>query len=62
MYMAIMGRTRSRAVWISLCTHEEGMLEVLAAVPNETAVPLTELGHSVDVDENADKPAWFYLS
>jgi hypothetical protein len=36
------------------------VLEVLAAVPNETAVPMTELGHSTEVDENADKPAWFY--
>jgi hypothetical protein len=29
-------------------------------VANETAVPMTEHGHSTEVDENADKPAWFY--
>jgi hypothetical protein len=49
-----------RKHWITLCTNDEDMLAELAAVPNETAVPMTELGHSVDVDENADKPAWFY--
>jgi hypothetical protein len=50
-----------RKHWITLCTHDAGMLEVLAAVPNETAVPLTELGHSVEpADRDADKPAWFY--
>jgi hypothetical protein len=46
--------------WVTLCTHDAGMLEVLAAVPDETAVPMTELGYSTDVDENAGKPAWFY--
>lgn len=47
--------------WVTLATHDEKMLEVLAAVPNETAVPMTELGHSLEpVDAGADKPAWFY--
>jgi hypothetical protein len=46
--------------WITLCTNDPGMLEVLAAVPNETAVPMTELGHSTDVDKHDDEPAWFY--
>lgn len=47
--------------WITLCTHDDKMLDVLASVPNETAVPMTELGHSIDpVDAGADKPAWFY--
>ncbi|OJZ75696.1 hypothetical protein BRW65_03940 [Mycobacterium paraffinicum] len=47
--------------WVTLCTHDEKMLEVLASVPNETAVPINELGHSIDpADDRADKPAWFY--
>jgi hypothetical protein len=46
--------------WITLCTNDEGMVAELAAIPNETAFPVTELGHSTDVDENADKPVWFY--
>ncbi|ORW02479.1 phage protease [Mycobacterium kyorinense] len=51
-----------RQHWVTLCTHDEGMIEVLAAVPNETAVPMTELGHSTEpADRDADKqPAWFY--
>ncbi|MCV7076980.1 hypothetical protein [Mycobacterium szulgai] len=46
--------------WVTLCANDEAMLEVLAAVPNETAVPLTELGHSTGVDKDANEPAWFY--
>jgi Mu-like prophage I protein len=47
--------------WVTLATHDEKMLDILAAVPNETAVPMTELGHSLDpVDAGADAPAWFY--
>lgn len=47
--------------WVTLCTHDEKMLDVLAAVPNETAVPMTELGHSIEpADAGADGPAWFY--
>jgi len=50
-----------RKHWIMLCTNDEGMLAELAAVPNETAVPMTEIGHSVEAaDHDADKPAWFY--
>ena len=38
------------------------MADVLAAVPNETAVPLTELGHSVEAsaEDLAERAAWFY--
>ncbi|ETB31463.1 phage protease [Mycobacterium avium] len=47
--------------WITLCTHDEKMLEVLASVPNETAVPMSELGHSIEpADAGADQQAWFY--
>ncbi|WP_369815635.1 hypothetical protein [Mycobacterium sp. 852002-40037_SCH5390672] len=47
--------------WQMLIEADPGMAEVLASVPNETAVPMTELGHSLEpVDAGADKPAWFY--
>ncbi|WP_156425068.1 hypothetical protein [Mycobacterium sp. GA-1285] len=46
---------------MTLCTHDEGRIEVLVAVPDETAVSLTEIGHRTEVDNDADKrPAWFY--
>ncbi len=36
------------------------MADVLAARPPETAVPLTELGHSTDSEGNpADADTWF---
>jgi hypothetical protein len=41
--------------WITLCTNDDGMLAEFAAIPDETAVPMTELA-----DRDADKPAWFY--
>jgi hypothetical protein len=36
--------------------------DLLAAVPNETAVPMTEIGHSVDAsaDDLAEAGRWFY--
>lgn len=47
--------------WVTLCTHDEKMLDVLASVPNETAVPMTEAGHSLEpADAGSDQPAWFY--
>lgn len=48
--------------WITLIEADPGMAEVLAAVPAETAVPMTELGHSVEpVDaDTRDEPVWFY--
>lgn len=47
--------------WLTLIEADPGMAEVLASVPAETAVPMTELGHSLDpADTDADKPAWFY--
>lgn len=36
------------------------MADVLAAVPNETAVPLTEIGHSTDAADIATTGTWFY--
>jgi hypothetical protein len=38
---------------------DPGMADVLAAVPNETAVPMIELGHSVE-PELAEPANWFY--
>jgi hypothetical protein len=48
--------------WVSLIEADPGMAEVLAAVPNETAVPLSEVGHSADVNTGdlADAAEWFY--
>jgi hypothetical protein len=48
--------------WVTLCTNDAGMLEVLASVPNETAVPLTEIGHSIDAsaEDLAESGRWFY--
>lgn len=48
--------------WISLITADPAMTEVLASVPNETAVPLTEIGHGVG-NEDGSQPrdaGWFY--
>ena len=48
-----------KAHWVTLCTHDAGMLDVLASAPNETAVPMTELGHSLE-PELAESANWFY--
>jgi hypothetical protein len=47
---------------VNLIAADPGMADVLAAVPNETAVPITEIGHGVDTEgtgELADADAWF---
>lgn len=48
--------------WVSLIEADPGMAEVLAAVPDETAVPLSEAGHAADVTHAAepDGGTWFY--
>lgn len=51
-----------RKHWVDLITADPAMADVLASVPDETAVPLTEIGHSVGT-ENGEPPAsggWFY--
>ena len=48
-----------RKRWVSLIEADPGMADVLASVPNETAVPMTELGHSLE-PELAESSAWFY--
>ncbi|AFM16993.1 Mu-like prophage I protein [Mycolicibacterium chubuense NBB4] len=51
-----------RKHWIDLITADPGMADVLASVPNETAVPMTEIGHGMDSDGAPGQPndAWFY--
>lgn len=49
-----------RKHWVTLIEADPAMADVLAAIPNETAVPMTEIGHSADDIATADKPAWFY--
>lgn len=48
-----------RKHWVSLIEADPAMADVLAAVPDETAVPLTELGHSTEPDL-AESVQWFY--
>ena len=51
-----------RGHWVTLIQADPGMAQVLASVPAETAVPLTELGHSREAtDADADGVSqWFY--
>lgn len=51
-----------RKHWVSLIQADPGMADVLAAVPDETAVPLSEVGHCADTSrDTADAgTGWFY--
>lgn len=51
-----------RKHWIDLITADPAMADVLARTPDETAVPMTEIGHGFDDDGQAGplKPGWFY--
>jgi hypothetical protein len=51
-----------RKHWVDLITADPGMGEVLAGVPNETAVPLTEVGHAVSSEDgnHGTTPEWFH--
>ncbi|BBZ05990.1 hypothetical protein MDOR_01590 [Mycolicibacterium doricum] len=51
-----------RKHWVTLIAADPGMAEVLASVPNETAIPLTEIGHSVEAstEDLAEAGRWFY--
>lgn len=49
-----------RKHWVSLIEADPGMADVLAAVPNETAVPLSEVGHSADNTDDRAESGWFY--
>ena len=51
--------------WISLLDADPGMADVLAKIPDQTAVPLSELGHASAENGAGDGipdgvPAWFY--
>jgi hypothetical protein len=50
--------------WVSLLSADPGMETVLASIPAETAVPLSEIGHSAaesDTQLTPDGvPHWFY--
>lgn len=48
--------------WRTLIAADPAMAEVLNAVPDETATPLTEIGHGVDCPEGGEPPRndWFY--
>lgn len=48
-----------RGHWVALIQADPGMGDVLRGIPNETAVPLTELGHSVE-PVAANDGAWLY--
>ncbi|GAB5904568.1 hypothetical protein [Mycobacteroides chelonae] len=51
-----------RKHWVDLIAADPAMADVLASVPDETAVSFTEIGHSVGT-ENGEPPAngsWFY--
>lgn len=50
-----------RKHWVDLITADPGMADVLASVPNETAVPLVEVGHAADkVTGEPAESGWFY--
>ena len=51
-----------RKHWVTLIEADPEMANVLAATPNETAVPMTEMGHGVSREgsEGADNAGWFY--
>ncbi|MHA0287037.1 hypothetical protein ACXYX3_11355 [Mycobacterium sp. C3-094] len=49
--------------WVTLIEADPEMANVLASTPNETAVPLSEIGHGLGSDEPHDKAVdgqWFY--
>jgi hypothetical protein len=49
-----------RGHWVTLIQADPGMAEVLTSVPNETAVPMTELGHSLETNDADTGGEWFY--
>lgn len=49
-----------RKHWIDLITADPAMADVLASVPDETAVPLSEIGHGLGDEENHPRTDWFY--
>jgi hypothetical protein len=48
-----------RKHWVTLIEADPGMADVLARTPDETAVPMTQIGHAAD-DGLAQPARWFY--
>jgi len=48
-----------RKHWVDLITADAGMADVLASVPNETAVPMSEAGHATETSDIDQMPGWF---
>ncbi|WP_422748012.1 hypothetical protein ACN27E_07900 [Mycobacterium sp. WMMD1722] len=49
-----------RKHWVDLIAADPGMADVLASVPDETAVPLTEIGHGVEASApHSETAEWF---
>jgi hypothetical protein len=47
--------------WVSLLENDPGMFDVLAKVPDELAVPTSELGHSADTGTgDRAESGWYY--
>ena len=48
--------------WVTLLGADPEMEKVLAGIPDETAIPLREVGHATqaDVKDLADASEWFY--
>lgn len=52
-----------REHWVNLITADPAMADVLNAVPDETAIPLKEVGHGVDGEAGriqTGQSEWFY--
>jgi hypothetical protein len=51
-----------RKHWITLLGADPGMADVLAAIPNETAAPVSEVGHGQNPEpgELVEAAEWFY--
>lgn len=48
-----------RKHWVDLVGADPAMADVLNNIEDETAVPLTEVGHSIDPDEDTTATTWF---
>lgn len=49
-----------RQHWVTLIENDEHMADVLAGIPAETAVPLSEVGHCADTTRDDLAGQWFY--
>ena len=49
-----------RKAWVDLITADPALADVLAKVPDEAVVPLSEVGHATDTTDLAQPAGWFY--